>query len=563
MQNWKIGTKIMVIVGTLGAALVVSGGMSSLWLQEGAQNCKEIDLTAGEIRHGARLNRAIVALSRAEYRLAANPAEFDEVSKRIVEERATALDALAKIKATAGPAQIAMLETVEKDLAAYEAELDDTLRVAEVHQGLSIDGAQAKVYASVEQSRATSDRVNASVAKYVAYTDQKGTDIGIVTQQQADAAVTTNAIIAVLALVIGVAAGMVISKKGIVAPLLSIIEVMKSLAGGNIGVGVTGTARRDEIGDIARSVEFFKNQMAENEALKREQEAAEQRAKDERRREMLSLADRFDSKVRGVVTAIARSSDLLRSSAQALSANAEEAQRQSAAVSAATEQATANVQTVSSAGIELSASINEISKQVQASSSVASEASNEAKGANAKIVGLAESAVRIGKVVQLIADISSQTNLLALNATIESARAGEAGRGFAVVANEVKTLAGQAGRATDDIAMQISGVQEETNAAVGAIATVAATVERINELSAAIASAVEEQGAATAEIARNVEQAAQGTQEIASNIAGVAEAATETGRMAQEVLHAAAGLKDQSDDLEREVQSFLGEVRAA
>ena len=563
MQNWKISTKIMLIVATLGAALVVNGGLSSLWLQEGAQNCKEINLTATEIKRGARLNQAVIELNRAEYRLAANPAEFDAVKQIVNEKRSFAADRIRELKETAGPNQARILADVESGMTKYLAELDDTLNVAKDYKSVGIEGAQAKIFQSVLTSRHVADELNRVVRTYTDYTDDKGTRIGEETQEAANKAVALNIIIAALALIAGIAAGLLISRFGIVTPLLAIIEAMKALVSGNLGATVHGGQRKDEIGEIARSVEFFKTRMNENEALRHEQEAAEKRNKEQRRQEMLSLADRFDQKVRGVVSAIVRSSDYLRSSAQALSANAEQTQRQSAAVSAATEEATANVQTVSSAGTELTASINEISKQVQSAAAISSEAAREAQAANARITGLAESAAKIGEVVKMINDISSQTNLLALNATIESARAGDAGKGFAVVAGEVKSLAGQTGRATEDIGQQISGVQGETQAAVQAIANITATVDRINELTAAIAGAVEEQGAATAEIARNVDQASQGTREVANNISGVAQAATETGRMAQDVLKAAAGLKDESDALEREVQTFLREVRAA
>jgi len=210
----------------------------------------------------------------------------------------------------------------------------------------------------------------------------------------------------------------------------------------------------------------------------------------------------------------------------------------------------------------LSSSIEEISRQVAHSATIAANAMSEAERTNSMVESLSEAAGKIGQVVNLINAIASQTNLLALNATIEAARAGEAGKGFAVVANEVKSLANQTAKATNEIGTQIGAVQAATRDAVGAITDIARTIGQINEIAGSIAAAVEEQGAATQEIARNVQQAAMGTQEVTGTIARVSAAAFETGNTAREVLSAAASLAQNSGVLEHQVDQFVADIRA-
>jgi len=350
--------------------------------------------------------------------------------------------------------------------------------------------------------------------------------------------------------------------RNITGPITRLTTIMKQLADGRTEIQVLDNERHDEIGHMARAVEVFREQAVDNARLRQEQLESEARAREERRQVMLSMADSLEGRIRGISSAIDSSVRVLHDAADNLSANAEQTQRQSAAVASATEQASANVGTVSAASVELTAAIHEISRQVTEAASVAATAKAEAASANGMIAGLEHATAKIGEVVDLINSIANQTNLLALNATIESARAGEAGKGFAIVAHEVKNLAGQTGRATEDIAAQMAAIQSETRSAVSAIEAIARTIERIGEMSSSIASAVEEQGAATAEIARNVEQANAGTREVASNIGGVAHAAADTGRMAQGVFTAAGDLLKESNSLEGEVESFLKELRA-
>ena len=269
----------------------------------------------------------------------------------------------------------------------------------------------------------------------------------------------------------------------------------------------------------------------------------------------------FESNMKNVAESVSAASTELQSSAQAMESTASSTSEQATTVAAAAEEASSNVQTVASAAEELSSSISEITRQVSQSTEVSQNAVKEARSANERVQSLLDSSRAIGEVVELITDIAEQTNLLALNATIEAARAGEAGKGFAVVASEVKNLANQTGRATEEIGRQISEIQAETGGAVDAIQSIGKTIEEVNSFSSAIAAAVEEQSAATQEIARNVEQAAAGTTEVTSTISQVTVAASETGQAAGQVLGAAGELAQQGTILDQEMDKFLVGVR--
>jgi len=349
---------------------------------------------------------------------------------------------------------------------------------------------------------------------------------------------------------------------GVSTPIRAMTGAMSRLAQHDLTTEINGVGRKDEVGQMAAAVQVFKTSMIETDRLKAEQEEA-QRVAAKRSALVDQLTRDFDVKVQSVVQTVASQATQMQSSAQSMSATAEETTKQASAVAAASEQSAANVQTVASATEELSSSIAEISRQVSHSSQIAATAVSEAGKANDMVQGLLGASQKIGEVIALINDIADQTNLLALNATIEAARAGEAGKGFAVVAAEVKNLATQTSKATEEIGAQITGVQGATQDAVKAIASIGKTISEIDQIAATIAAAVEEQGAATQEIARNVEEAAKGTQEVSSNIGGVTEAANGTGAAANQVLTASRSLSTQSDELRAVVQTFLTQVKAA
>ena len=348
-------------------------------------------------------------------------------------------------------------------------------------------------------------------------------------------------------------------RAAVLGPIKQLDGIFEKIGAGNFE-GRIEIERDDELGGVLRQIEALQTKLGFSRFEMADQQ---KKAEAEKRDGMMKLAADLESQVKGVVDSVSGAAGQMQASAQSMSSNAEQTSKQSSAVAAASEEASSNVQTVAAATEELSASVQEIGRQVAQSTTIATKAVDEAKRTDRTVAGLAESAQKIGEVVDLIRNIASQTNLLALNATIEAARAGDAGKGFAVVASEVKNLANQTAKATEDITNQIASIQDATTEAVSAIKGIGATISEISSISSAIAAAVEEQNSATQEIARNVQEAAKGTQEVSSNIGGVTEAARGTGEAAKDVLGAAQGLSKQAEMLRTTIQGFLKQIRAA
>ncbi|MCK1728646.1 HAMP domain-containing methyl-accepting chemotaxis protein [Bradyrhizobium sp. 142] len=456
-----------------------------------------------------------------------------------------------------------MLPAVREAFATYKSQLDTTLTIIDGEKSSKLSDSADKLRDAAMRSRGAAETLQAKIRAVADRLNSRVEEKSREAREQYESTSRLLILLAAMGVVIGGVVGFVIGQYGIAKPIRAIVGLLQELAAGNYSVEVRGGERKDEVGDVAKAAEVFKENGLAKIRLEAEQKESEQRSAAQRHQDMLRLADQFETAVGEVIETVSSASTELEASATTLTSTAERAQRLATVVASASEEASTNVQSVASATEELSSSITEISRQVQESARVASEAVSQARTTTDRVGELSKAAARIGDVVELINTIAGQTNLLALNATIEAARAGEAGRGFAVVASEVKALAEQTAKATGEIGQQISGIQAATQDSVSAISAISGTIEKLSEISSTIAAAVEEQSAATQEISRNVQQAAQGTHDVSSNITDVQRGAGETGSASSQVLAAAQSLSSDSNRLKLEVGKFLSTVRAA
>jgi methyl-accepting chemotaxis protein len=362
------------------------------------------------------------------------------------------------------------------------------------------------------------------------------------------------------ALAIGVVLALLIGS-GISGPISQITASMRQLADGNLDADIPHAKRRDEIGAIARAVQVFRDGLTRANQLATEQ-AIEQSAQTQRSQRLSALSAAFEAKISQMVESLNTAAAAMNATASRMSATAEHTKQRSVAVAGAAGQASVSVNVAAASAKELSSSINEISRQVGESSKVAAHAAADAERTNATVQALSADVQHIGEIVVMIQTIASQTNLLALNATIEAARAGVAGRGFAVVAIEVKSLASQTAKATEEIGQKIAQIQAVTAAAVKAIEGIVTTIRRMNTIAEMIVGSISEQGAATQEITRSVQEAALETGEVSGNIVAVSQAAVESGTAAASVLASAEQLEREAACLRAEVDAYLRNMAA-
>jgi methyl-accepting chemotaxis protein len=576
-KNLKLRSKILGLVGVLLAILCINAGIT-LWKLDviGAEiaDVAEIDVPlTGHVSEAtvAQLDQSI--MFERVLRLAPGAAadthlreimkqslsQYEESNLRSEEELEAARHLAQKgIAAAHSKLQREELENVlsQLDLATkqHETFASHVVEIFAKVEGGDFSSAEEMVE-SVEQEQ---DRLNAVLRSLTAELESFTTAASEQAEADEKSAVNLLVIITAIGFAVGVGLGWVLAN-GLTGPLSRAVKTVRALAEGDTSVELR-VDTKDEVGELAETIEVFRQTTIKANTLA-QQQAAEEIRKKERLERQAELTKNFDRKIGTVLETVAAAAAEMQSTANSLRSTAERTTSQASAVAAASQEASTNVQTVAAAAEELSNAIAEISNQVNQSTAVAQGAGTQAEDTDREMKNLDETAQRIGEIIALISDIAEQTNLLALNATIEAARAGEYGKGFAVVASEVKSLANQTAKATEDITRQIGEMQSATTSAVGKINQVNTTISRINQISTGIASAVEEQTAATQEIARNVEQAAAGTAEVDKNIAGVSTAATETGSSSEDVLEAAGELSRQADTMKIEVQAFLDGIR--
>jgi methyl-accepting chemotaxis protein len=558
MKNIRFAPKILSVIALLSMVAAVLSWRGIAGISEIRSSMIIVESSIERVNHAGRSTANLLSYARAVEFL---PIELTAEQRRAFEAAAVdenrrfkaRLDQLEPLLATEATRQ--SIREARAILARYEA---DAAKIQSLSREGKFDDAGKLAFEVASmideirtQVRAIEDR---NLLLYREAAKEAEADY--------NAAKTLLMAVAAIGILSAIALGLWIVFMGILNPLKAVLRAMDDTAKGNLDLVVPGKGQKDEIGDLAASLQVFQDAGKEKLRLQAAQKEAELAAEKEKKAALRQLADGFEAQIGGVVGNVSSAATQMQSSAGAMSATAEETTRQATAVAAAAEQASSNVQTVASAAEELSSSITEISRQVSESARIANQAVDEVQRTGHTVEALAQAASKIGDVVKLIFDIASQTNLLALNATIEAARAGEAGKGFAVVASEVKNLASQTAKATDEIGGQIAAIQSATGASVDAMKGIGQTIAQISQIAAGIASAVEEQGAATQEIARNVQQAAAGTGEVSANITGVTKAAEESGRAATQLNKAATNLGTQSAALREAVNGFLAHVRA-
>ncbi|MBK5912572.1 hypothetical protein CCR85_13865 [Rhodothalassium salexigens] len=586
--NMTFATKIYAVVCAVCVVTVVIGAVGVVSLTSVNQNAQRLETSVDKVRFGGRLRQEVIALNRAEYRLAAAPN---------VSERRAAIDAIeqnlddlrtvyGKARAAATAAQSAQLDMVGAEIDRYEAELSKTVALARrMAVDAEVTAEQRRLMATIAESRAVAMQLDGRVAAYVRLVDATSEAVAADAEAEARSALATLVAVALIGLIGGMVAARLVTERGIVAPFRRALACLRQLASGDVAVTIYGVGRGDELGDMAAAMEAFKEgaierrqmraeavEAAEREAEKQRREAeqleAEARAKQERAQREAAKAEAlrgavavFEEDIRSVLDALASSASELDATAHQMAATAEETTAQATTVASASDQTSQSMQIVAASTDELDSSIAEVTDQVSQTAAMADSAHAEAETAIGSIEDLRAVSESIGAIVETISDIAEQTNLLALNATIEAARAGEAGKGFAVVASEVKSLASQTGKATADVRDQIVRVQAAVEKSIPVIRGLSSTIADLSEVSNAVSAATQQQAGATSEISRNVADVARGTQEIAETIDGLKDASQSAAAASTQVLSAAQTVGERGEILKARVEHFLGGIR--
>lgn len=562
LNNLKIVWKVALIVAVMGCAMIGVAAFGARQLAATVDGFDELAAAQSSALNLARAQRRAETYHAALYAILTEATEAGNAKRlKTANQNRNEIPQFLDAAERDDPSRASELKSLGDQLKAAFVGCDPVLQ-----DGSQESSTEENAKAAERAHKACDPLIDAALDRIAQFTTETGKVVAKrkeAIDRDARSAIWTVIGVSAGGLIVGIAIALFIGLKAMSQPIARLKLAMEGLARNDLKTEVPEKDRRDEVGEMARTVEVFKTNGLEVERLKTAQVEVERQAAEQRKRDMVNLADGFERAVGEIIETVGSASTELEASSSTLATTAQRAQELTSVVAVASGEATGNVQSVATATEELSSSVNEISRQVQESARMAGEAVTQARTTTERVSELSVAATRIGDVVELINTIAGQTNLLALNATIEAARAGEAGRGFAVVASEVKTLAEQTAKATGEISQQISGIQTATQESVNAIRDISATIERLSEVSSTIAAAVEEQGAATQEISRNVQQAARGTQQVSSNITDVQRGAAETGSASSQVLSTAKMLATDSNRLKDEVGKFLRTVRAA
>lgn len=560
MKNLKIKYKILIPVAFL--ILVVLGG-SALQYKSSSEISAQTDLISDDllprIRTVLEMNLDLSNYRRSQYNviLANTPEDRKKYRDKLENSKLKFEKGLIEYGKMIHPdqdEQQGFFKTINEKWAQYEDE-------SKIMMGLNDQGNTEAAINALRETGGLYDATSEAVGGIVKVNERNATNAGIVADTEAHqgSIIAVSVVLAIMAVCFALTIALI---RGVAKPIVNITGYMGVLASGDLSKDVPDRDRKDEVGEMAMAIQIFKDNMVRAKELEAEQRVEEQK-KQARQEKINHATKKFETAMQEIVRFVSSSSTELQASAQSLAASAEETSKQSSVVAAAAQQAAANVQTVSSASEELSSSINEISSQVTRSSQVASRAVEDARRAGANVSELVNAAQKIGEVTSLISSIAEQTNLLALNATIEAARAGEAGKGFAVVAAEVKNLATESTKATEEITSKIQEIQNISNSSAASINEICRVIEEIDQISGSISAAINQQSAATQEISRNVTEAYTGTSEVTQNIVSVNDAANDTGSASTQVLSAANELAKQSTILKNAFDAFIHEVETA
>lgn len=576
IRNLTLKSKLHVVITVLGLLSGITTAISFLLLKASDEAQVALDRASQGTIHLEHINGlvyAVVMESRGIY-MSADAKQAEPFARNMTKQ-------LAELQQRAGAWKLTAIESERVRIDTLSANIDEFVRFRTelIRLAREVSTAAARTFGDNDANRTVRSGLNKQLEE-LARAYEQHTALAyrqIETNKQVSLTLQFGfAVIAAVALLFG----LMLVRGALIRPLLELKTLMQRIAGNDLAGAIPGLARHDEIGEMARTIEVFRNYAIERQKLQasgeamREQEA--QRNKEleklvqeirttraeeaERNNTLERLIDKFRGTVTNVISSLGNETAAMRGAAAALGNVASVAADKASKAASASQGAAGNAETVAAATEQLGSSIKEISGRAQRASAIVSEAASSANASDRDVQGLADAVVRIGAVTEIISTIAEQTNLLALNATIEAARAGEAGRGFAVVANEVKQLAGQTAKATQEISGQVSGIQASTTTAVHSIRAIAAKVGEIELLNTTIAAAIEEQEAATQDIARNVALAAEGSRSAVTSVGAVTTVAAETNKEANRVLGASETLSNIATELSHNVETFLAAI---